>query len=633
VLSGGLNLFAFPIYVSGVGYHNVSALANWGYPTLPTADTVTHIGNKGFEIDVRELWVAPDFQSPGYNGGGGVDTRITISVQPILPIDPARRDSLQSSDTTWYIAGRRVPNSTDAEITSKWASSYPGVAEASWDDRFVRNSTIVATGAFTGFQNGINIFGLQLNAEIDDTEFTTFEVGYLASQGQGTWGVAVGSSPWRYWSNSVVDTERSGREMTFVPSTIAGETTIPWSQHTEGGGSVNYAGLVAFVRGLSVTSPKMTPRRTSDGSIINTENMGLHGYDTYTYDQGGFSLKVFHIGPIETYTTTITANTRATKAFFVERVLNAPEAISPTPDTYYFPAPQWSGTYRASLPVNRNGEMRRVFTYGALASKYIQRSGGALNRKYLKMRVPTWVPDGTETPDTWLMTVSTQPRGLKSAKTGAHDTDATMIGTTTQFEDLDARFLNQGVAVGDHVTTKKGATIYVGNVTAVTQTRITMSTPGFAVGDDYIEYWVTRHNLRGECYGDEWFGGDAYRRNGGGCNNLSLWNLYGPIPAGATSVTGYLANINPGAATLGGTTGVIPDAWEGIPANTLWGANWYSPPVLKWTYGVININSASTTVGGLGGPLDWNNMNFWNTEFSLNAFSTDEAVVLMNFAL
>lgn len=132
---------------------------------------------------------------------------------------------------------------------------------------------------------------------------------------------------------------------------------------------------------------------------------------------------------------------------------------------------------------------------------------------------------------------------------------------------------------------------------------------------------------------DEWYGADATTiRAGGACKNIALWSLYGPIPVGATSANAYLANLTPGPTTLNGVTGVIPDAWEGIPASTLWGAYWFSPPRLKWTYGIININSDSTALGGLGGPLDWNNQNFWLTEFAVNMFATDEGEFLMNFA-
>ena len=623
------SLFSYPLYVTGVGYHNIAPLATW---TAPAADLALHMGNLGFELDMRERWVAPDQQSPGYDPDPSVDKRITISVQPILPIDPARVNSLQSADTAWFIAGRRVPNADESQLTSKWGTTY-GVGGATWDDRFVRNSAIIAAGAHAGFASGFNIFGLQLNTRIDDSNFTTFESGYVASASQGLWVVRVGSSQWRYWNNSVVDTERFGREMTFVPSNAAGDVTIPWSQPTEGGGSVNYAGLVALVRGLSVSSPKVTPRRT-DGTP-STENMGLHGNGPVTYKESGFSLRVFHIGPINSYTQTITANGQTTKAYFVERFLNMPEAISPSPDTYYYPAPQWSATYRISLPVNRNGELRRVFTYGTKASKYIQRTGGNPNRRYLKFTVPGFVPaSASDVPDTWLATVATEPSGLWSAKRGVHDTDASMV-TTTQFQDLDARFINQGVTAGNHVYMNKGATVFnTAIVISVTQTTITLSAAApWPAGANYIEYSIARTaGLTGECYVDPWYGGDAPDRQGGACKNISLWSLYGPIPAGATSVSAYLANITPGAATLSGVTGYVPDAWEGIPASTLWGAGWYSPPRLKWTYGIINVNSGTIGTGGLGGPLDWNNQNFWQAEFAVNMFATDEGVFLMNFA-
>jgi hypothetical protein len=46
----------------------------------------------------------------------------------------------------------------------------------------------------------------------------------------------------------------------------------------------------------------------------------------------------------------------------------------------------------------------------------------------------------------------------------------------------------------------------------------------------------------------------------------------------------------------------------------------------------MNINSASATVGGLGGPLNWNNMNFWSTEFAIIELGTDSHIAYMNFS-
>lgn len=626
-ISGGLNLFVFPIYVGGVGYHTIAPLATW---TNPTSDLTLHMGDLGFEIDMREVWVAPDLNAPGYKPpeDGGIDKRITVSVQPILPIDPARRDALISSDTAWYVTGYRVPNASDSQLTSKWGTTY-GVGAATWDDRMLRNSGIIGTGAFTGFNTGIAIFGLQLNMEIDDKNFTTFEVGYLASAAQGEDGVKVGSARWMYWSNSTVDTERFGREMTFVPSTVTRDTTIPWTQPTESGGPTNYAALVAFLRGLTINSPNHTPISTAGTGT--GEDMGLHGTGTSSYQEDGLGLKVAHVGPINSWTTTIIANGNSTKAIFVERLLNLPEAISPVPDTYYYPAPQWTSTVRASQPTNRNGELRRVFTYTA-ANKYIQR-GGPLNRKYVKFRVPTFVPAQTTGPDMFLSVLSTMGQG-ESLKHAPHDTDGTNTAANVM-TDTDARFLEWGVAPGDLLYQNRGGTTYGPlTITAVTQTTVTFSGTGFASGRTYIEYWIDRNTAtaKGECLIDQWYGGDSYRKGGGGCKNIQFWQAMGPIPAGATSVTVYIPNITPGAATLNGVTGVIPDLWEGIPTDEHWNNAWYHQPRLLWTISVMNINSASATVGGLGGPLNWNNMNFWSTEFAIIELGTDSHIAYMNFS-
>jgi hypothetical protein len=105
----------------------------------------------------------------------------------------------------------------------------------------------------------------------------------------------------------------------------------------------------------------------------------------------------------------------------------------------------------------------------------------------------------------------------------------------------------------------------------------------------------------------------------------------GPIPSGATSVTVTIPNITPGANTFNGVAGTVPDFWEGIPSDPRWNNAWYHPPTLAWSISVLNINSASATLGGLGARLNWNNMNFWATDFAIIHLGTDQALVYQNF--
>ena len=172
---------------------------------------------------MREIGCSPTYNSPGYDPDTAVDKRIMVSVQPILPIDPARRDALTGDNSGWYIAGQHVPNASDSQIMYKWGTTYGLTAnDASWDDRFVRNSVLTMSGAFTGFSTGLAIFGLQFNNKIDDPNFTSFEVGYMASVAIGTHNIKVGTSNWKYWS-AATGSMRFGREMTFVPSNTAAD--------------------------------------------------------------------------------------------------------------------------------------------------------------------------------------------------------------------------------------------------------------------------------------------------------------------------------------------------------------------------------------------------------------------------
>ncbi len=625
-LSGGLNLFIFPIYVCGLGIHEISALTSLD---PPTGDTTIHIGNANLEIDLRELWVDPDHGDSvnppvGYDPDSGVDKRITVSLQPVLPIDPARRDAQLAPGVN-----RRVANATDSEIESKYASTY-GMASDTWDKRFVRNNVIMLNGAFVGFQEGLAVFGLSLAPEIDDAEFTMFQIGYLASSAPpgSTDSRIVGYSDWRYWSTST-DSERISREFTFAPSTNNGDTTIVWTA-LENGGNVNYATLEVIYRGLTVGDGK-------GGS----------------YEEPGMSIRVTHVGPIESYSDTITSNGYSTKAHFVERYLELPEPISPGPDVYYYPAPQWNKTV-GQIPINRNSELRRQFTYdtGTYPDKLIQRdSNDPWNRRYFKFTVPGFVPAGSESPDMWYFEVNTAPHKLYSAKRGPYGeversthlspgSPNVLTGTT------DERFDTLGVDSGDFLelgdTGNHYYTFTIDSVIGHRTIRFFGSVPTDITSDATVKYFVYyRQNPKGECPIDEWYGSGApYTGSltnvnggkGGGCQPIKFWSGVGPIPEGATSIMFHIPEVTPGYTTLNGVTGYIPDFWDGLTSNPYFGNTSWFPARLEWLASIININSGPVAQGGIGGPLDWNNQNFWQTELSINYNGQDAWFFYIDFS-
>jgi len=325
-------------------------------------------------------------------------------------------------------------------------------------------------------------------------------------------------------------------------------------------------------------------------------------------------------------------------------LVDLPEAMKPAPDTYFYPAPQWAATVSASVPSNRNGEMRHQFTYStaAASTKWITRTGSGLNRKYFKFKVPGFVPpDATNSPDLFLVELKTVSHGLHSAKTGVHGSHGDVTtGAPAILNDIYARFQTQGVGVGDQIQIWKG---YGGKgictITAVpSQTQVqwtNASCTGTApTAGSYKDYYIRRtvNGPKGECLIDQYYGGDAYRRSGGGCTDNTFWHFFGPITLQATSVQVEIPNITPGSATLNGVAGVIPDAWEGMQTNALWNSVWWFPPRLAWGISILNVNSASTTAGGLGGPINWNNQNFWLADFATNMMSTDSHYFYMNFA-
>ena len=236
--------------------------------------------------------------------------------------------------------------------------------------------------------------------------------------------------------------------------------------------------------------------------------------------------------------------------------------------------------------MNRNGELRQVFTYSTAGGNKVIQRGAYLNRRYLKFKVPAFVPTWTgHTPDLFLTNLATVGQG-KSAKGGAHDSDGTeTTGTPNTLTDNDARFLEWGVATGDTLWLRRGSHTYGPfTISGVNLTQVKFTGASFGNNQTYIKYHIRRAAPRGECLVDDWYGGGSYLRNGGGCKGISFWQAMGPIPSGATSVTVTIPNITPGAQPPSTAyAGTVPDFWEGIPSDPRWNNAWYHPPKLAWS--------------------------------------------------
>jgi hypothetical protein len=236
-----------------------------------------------------------------------------------------------------------------------------------------------------------------------------------------------------------------------------------------------------------------------------------------------------------------------------------------------------------------------------------------------------------------MIELSTTPQNLRSAKTGVHGSGIITVGSPSNLVDGTGHFQTQGVVAGDTISIWKGyAAPAVCTITAVpSQTQVNWASCTGTMPASPAKYYIKRKQgggPAGECLIDQYYGGDAYRRNGGACLSISFWHFYGPLTLGAASVQVDIPNITPGAATLNGVAGAIPDAWEGMPTNALWNSASWFPPRLTWAVSVLNLNSASTSAGGLGGPLNWNNQNLWQVDFAANMVSADSHYFYINFA-
>ncbi|OGP60448.1 MAG: hypothetical protein A2V67_11830 [Deltaproteobacteria bacterium RBG_13_61_14] len=584
-LAGGLDLFQFPMYVCWLGTQSITVPAN-----ILTGDRTLTV-NLRREWDLRE-------QVDGFTPTDPdplLDRRTQFLVGPALPVDPAREQAaLQFS---WI---RRVANASDSELQQKGL-----VPAGTWDKRFVRNSITSLMGVDSGWSTGMIVFGLQLNTRINDHEWTSFAMAYMQSTTP-----RGGNRDLRYWSGHTADSEESTRILNSIDS----RWTDPdfSTQPLERGGPTNYAAIFIMMRG-GMLEQKMAARDkvartiTNPGTIISVVHAGPMGFNTVDYYQGG------------------TAHLIAVNEF-----MNVPRAISPTPEGYQFPGPQWT-SYTADpdgyYTNNRNSELERVLTGGGL----IATDSASGNRRYFEFTSPSTLKNASRKAHQWKMTVAepgmTFGMDKWSAKKPVQDSDGVCANTSpgTLNDNLDiaynpARFKTQGVRSGDALRIMKctttGCTVRTYTVQSAlseTQIQITADWLGADSGLGSRRYFVWRRTgatpldrKKGECVIDQWFGGGP---GDYACKSNTFMQIEGAVKSFA-NIRVHIPALTPGYATLSGTTGYIPDLYEGIdPTGTL------TPKAkqLEWAVSMSAMNTGLAMYGGLGG-FDWNNQDFVRVE-------------------
>jgi hypothetical protein len=586
-LSGGIDLFAFPIYVCGLGMRGGTT------PGSLVGDPFLRTGNQaGFRYDLRENWTNNPL---GYDPDTAVDRKFLVSIRGrALPLDPARQNA-----TLRYFT-YRVPNISDSEL----------VADATWDDRFYRKSAVVISGADFGVAAGLGVTGLSLNNKIDDPSFTMFMVGYM----QSSTSQRMGNRDLRYWSGSTSNTDTIQTQHAGINSTWTDPsgTNIDFTALVDGG-PTNYAVISVLTRGSAL-----------DGRSTDT----TYEKPDLAISLGGFApgsiLGVWHIGKVEQ---------AGNETIPVNDFLNLPIAQAPGPDEYVYPGPQWSNTIRGSAPQNRNAELWRVPTVGT-ADAIPRVSGG---RYYFQFSRPTFMYASSRAIHTWLVTLSetatytgfdsvsnravVQKLSLKSR---VYDDDG-YCTATNEFNDNDARYQNWGVAAGDTLLVESRKYAAQGQnprrylITSVpTQTRVVTngswgSANNLPSGCTTVRYRIIRANKRAECIIDGYFGGGP---SGYGCKSNRFWDAQGP--ANTNPIRVYIPAVTSGPRTLHGATGVVPEFWDGIPTGTQ----------LEWGYDILVFNTGALSTGGLGGPFDWNNWESRKDELSTQHGALDAALVL-----
>lgn len=594
-LVGGIDLFGFPIYGCAVGAHGLTI-----NPSLRTAGYTQSINLlANFEQDLRENW---ENDPLGYDFDTAVDRKYKLHVMPTLPFDPARVNSRRVGVTY------RLPNLSDSELGSKY-----GVTN--WDQRFYRKAAIIASGGDFGPKVGMGITGLALNTKIDDTEFTMFMVGYFQSTNP-----KMGNRNIRYWANSTLDSEVSSVQQASGTNGWTnltwGTTTLDWDP-VDIGGPTNYAAIIALSRGM------FTEAVSSD----NTMNAASGPALSLTFNPGSM-VTVWHIGD---------PGTAGNETVAATDFLNMPAPIAPTTDNYIYPAPQWSNTTNASQPIGRNGEMwpdRTVTATNSLPSSggryYVEFTRTGQFRNTARTAPHIWK---TSLAETSIMTLDgTTILGWRSkpsaesdiASTGGYATgtagvfqnvvDITAFVTAAKVPYRQMRWTHQGIQAGDSLVIYShkadcNRRLYICSVTndntivaaytsacaALNWTTLACTDPdtGGAVTRNiqnvtHVKFRIVRQKPMGEQVFDDWDG----RTN-------TFWGAVGP-GAGTGNIRAYVPVMTPGAATLNGVTGFIPDLWEGMPAATQ----------LQWNYSAVIFTTDAATLGGMGRAFNYNNRDF-----------------------
>jgi hypothetical protein len=616
-LAGGLDIFVFPLYVCALG---TVLLTTGDLETI--GDDLMALGDTPLEFDLREDWVN-NTETGGVSGydpdGPGIEKNFGLHSGPTLPIDPARLNATldgpgQGDYAGWSGASSGItnPNRTDSKL-HLWGDT------SNWDARFYRKGIIHLSGAFAGYQSGMVVFGLQINQKVDDNQFTLYQVGFLRSTG-----VLISYENQNPW-NPAANSNLVSREMTAINSqTTDGDGAFNFTP-IQRSGPAYYAAISLVMRGSWNENKDAIP-----GSPHYLGGQDLtHDTETSSISNPGQVIAVRGVGPVDSSTY---FEGDGNRNIFITDFMNMPTLTAPGADEYIYPAPQWSSTIGnvtprgATMPVNRNAEIARVLT----PTVSIQTDAGDFQtRRYFEFTVPTMMRNTAKRPDQWYLSVDADAEfGMKSAKSMPHDTDGACGGTgaTTRFYDDDAVWLSQGITAGDPIRLNKGGDNHNTTVASVdSDTALTLTTAapeGTWADRRYVEYWIIRQGTPdGECLFDEWFGASGLI-GGGGCRQVSIWTFTGPVPDGAGSIRVHIPAVSPGARTLGGVGGVVPDPYEGNSVDM-------QGEIMEWTASMIAFGTQEVWKGGMGtAGFDWNNQNFWKSEFAISDNSQDAAKFL-----
>jgi len=606
-----IDLFSFPMYICAMGWRGVSFGGRGG----GAIDIGTDLS---FEWDLREDWTSEVVQSDsgpvtlGYNPPDGYDRKVLYTIHGGLPVDPARRDATVRS--TWRSDSYKVANLTDSELS--------GLAPGNWDDRFVRNALIIASGGDMGPGAGIGVTGLALSSKINDREWTKFQQGFLQSTG-----TQVGNRNLSAFANGTdtetVSIEHAGPASSWGKDFDGYGNSIDFTARIDGG-PTNYAVIMAVSRGQYLDTP------ASNNALDEAP-----GFTLALDFQPGSIVAVHHVGPYED----------ATQVEASDWLL-LPEALSPPSDQYLYPGPQWMNTVDVTKPANRNSELWRDRSVDS--SNAIQTDASdPWNRLYLEMQANPMMLDSGKKLHIWSMKLS-EPgmrtmaghtaspctgddpncwRSKKSAKAKINSTHGYASGYVLQsnhptepFGGPD--FIEQGVQPGDQVVFNSRRYGYyrthiVDSVDAYDQLTLTTQVGASIESNGDIRYKIERQAADGGCYIDKWWGGGPTDYS---CKANTFWEVVGPLNGATdpTTVRAHIPEVTPGAANLHGVSGVIPDFWDGLPTNVM----------LEWGIQVTIYNTGSFNEGGIGGPFDYNNQDFKAVDVTITQASSDSVMVL-----